>query len=157
MTPNRARMLRNERLVLSTLRKQKRPMTAYQVVSHVQERGIASPITVYRALGRLVRDGLVYRVETMKAFVALPRASTRAVPVFLVCGICGGTSKINSKRLSNDLKEWSGARQFEIRKTSFEVAGRCKACQKEAGSIDVQRNGRAAAQKSLSTLAGCRR
>lgn len=130
MNLNRARMYRNERLVLGALRRAMRPLSAYQVVGRLRAEGISSPVTVYRALERLARGGFVQRIESLGAFVALP---VPAVPgrdsVFAVCRHCGHTSQIDAAFVADHMRQWSLQNGFGVEKMSFELLGCCKSCQ----------------------------
>ena len=48
----------NHEQVYRVLRSARGPMTAYQILDAVRPKGISAPPTVYRALNRLMRDGL---------------------------------------------------------------------------------------------------
>ena len=60
----------NHEQVYRVLRSARGPMTAYQILDAVRPKGISAPPTVYRALNRLMRDGLAHRLESMNAYVA---------------------------------------------------------------------------------------
>jgi hypothetical protein len=65
-------------------------MTAYEILDAVRDKGITAPPTVYRALNRLVEEGLAHRVESINAYVACAHShhSDGAV-VFAICDNCG--------------------------------------------------------------------
>ena len=60
----------NNEQVYRVLRSAQGPMTAYEILDAVRPQGISAPPTVYRALNRLMREGLAHRVESKNAYVA---------------------------------------------------------------------------------------
>jgi Fur family transcriptional regulator, zinc uptake regulator len=69
-THDHADLTRNQSLVLKALEKSDAPLTAYFILDQLRSKGIKAPLQVYRALEKLVEQGLVHRVESMSAFMA---------------------------------------------------------------------------------------
>lgn len=81
---------RNAQLILQTLRQCDKPVKAYGLLELLRERGITAPMTVYRALDRLMAEGLVRKIGALNAFVALPAPLEEPV-AFIICRQCGKT------------------------------------------------------------------
>ncbi|WP_287227820.1 hypothetical protein [Mesorhizobium sp.] len=62
---------RNQQLVLDALTRSERPMGAYELLGLLRQEGLRSPLQIYRALDRLVEQGLVHRIESLSAFALL--------------------------------------------------------------------------------------
>ncbi|NWG71310.1 MAG: transcriptional repressor [Parvularculaceae bacterium] len=76
---------RNQRLVLEELAAAEKPLKAYDLLARLRERGVNSPMTVYRALGHLIAAGRVKKIASANAFLAT-RHPASAV---MICRICG--------------------------------------------------------------------
>ena len=66
------RLTKNQSVVLNALKSGDTPMTAYEILGleRVRAAGLKAPLTIYRALDKLIKAGLVHRIETINAFVA---------------------------------------------------------------------------------------
>lgn len=87
--PRAERLTPNDRLVLTTLEQQNRPMKAYDLLACLKDQGINAPMTVYRALGRLCDRGRVRKIESTNAYFAIPEPKKGEVGAFLLCQRCG--------------------------------------------------------------------
>jgi Fur family zinc uptake transcriptional regulator len=83
--PQSGAMKRNDRLVLEALRRAGRPLKAYHVLESLSDAGFRAPMTVYRALGSLVAQGLVRKIVGMNAFAAVASPSS----AIMICVECG--------------------------------------------------------------------
>lgn len=84
--PQGASLRPNERIVYDALIGEDRPVKAYALLDRLGERGIRSPMTVYRALGALVEKGLARKVHSQNAFVAA--AQTGEPTAYVTCRGC---------------------------------------------------------------------
>ena len=73
-------LVSNHQQVLQLLKSARSPMTAYEILDAVRKKGITAPPTVYRALARLQEDGMVHRLESINAYVALLGRATSPRP-----------------------------------------------------------------------------
>ncbi|NNU17399.1 transcriptional repressor [Parvularcula sp. ZS-1/3] len=87
--PERAKLTRNDRMVLDSLRGFGRPMKAFDLLESLRHEGINAPMTVYRALSRLAEKGKVRKIESLNAFYAIPPEAEDASGAFLLCQTCG--------------------------------------------------------------------
>jgi Fur family zinc uptake transcriptional regulator len=64
----------------------------------VRGQGITAPPTVYRALNRLVDEGLAHRVESLNAYVACAHSQHgEGAAIFSICQECGAVEEIDDK------------------------------------------------------------
>ena len=63
-------MTQNETLVYNLLCQADRPLSAYNILDALRDKGIRAPLQVYRALAKLVERGAVHRIESVNGFVA---------------------------------------------------------------------------------------
>lgn len=120
-----------EALVLDALRAEPRPHTAYDLIDELRAHGVSAPATVYRALQRLMKLGLVHRLESLNAFVACAHGDHGGIAhrvVFAICEDCGRVEEISDLDVSQSVNAWAKARGFSVRATTFELRGQCSAC-----------------------------
>jgi len=120
--------LRNE--ILALLAETDRPRKAYELMRHLQRRlgRHLSPPTLYRALDRLVGEGLVARIESRAAYVAVDGPETAAQRVFLLCGDCGEAHEIHSAALA-ELEQAAALLGFRVAHGVIELEGTCRNCE----------------------------
>lgn len=133
MAASRKPHSRNERLVLEILKREARPLSAYQIMEKLKPEGISSPMTVYRALARLIHRSSVHRIESLSAYIVIVDPQPETVSFFAVCRYCGDTEQVHDKAVSTHLRSWVRLHDFEVEQVSFELKGRCSACAKRAG------------------------
>lgn len=121
-----------EKLVASALRKAGRPMSAYDLIGELKEQGFTSPPTVYRALTRLVTEGVAHRIESLNAFVCCAHDHHAGAAVFAICDDCGDVDEFGEDNVAGRLHDWARGSAFQIRHMSIEIRGRCAACAGEA-------------------------
>ena len=115
------------------------PLTAYQVLDAVREQGITAPPTVYRALNRLVEEGLAHRVESINAYVACShKHHADGAVLFAICENCGTVEEIDDPGAVARLRGDAEADGFVVERVTAEIRGICGPCRDlvdtEAGS-----------------------
>lgn len=124
--------------IMSALAEAHRPLSAYDLLDRLRPTGVAAPLTVYRALDKLIASGQVHRIESLNAFVACretahhhaadhDHAPRRAV-AFTICDRCGTVEEFVNAELFAQLERGLGARRFSPRTSAIEVHGLCQAC-----------------------------
>jgi Fur family transcriptional regulator, zinc uptake regulator len=111
------------------LRSARGPMTAYEILDAVRSTGISAPPTVYRALNRLMREGLAHRLETLNAYVACADPQHRHdAAIFAICDDCGHTDEMQEGSVIKHLIGRISKQGFVADQTVIEVHGLCAAC-----------------------------
>jgi Fur family zinc uptake transcriptional regulator len=108
-----------------------RPVGAYEMIDLMTDaKGKRpAPITVYRALGYLLDNGLAHRLASKNAFVVCGHAHGAEEPViFLICEQCGEVREATSAALADELGALASAAGFKPRTRVVEIAGRCERC-----------------------------
>ena len=108
----------NQQRVFDTLKAETRPLTAYEVIDRVSTNGVWAPPTVYRALKRLLEEGIVHRLESRNAFLACthPHHQNEARVVFTICVNSGITQKLSDAETATRLKTRANENDFLSRK-----------------------------------------
>lgn len=120
----------NASLVLRSLMEADRPLTAYDILDRLAPFGLGSPVTVYRALERLVADGKAHRLETLGAYIVVTPDDRSTTPPagFAICDGCGGVELLVDPDLRARLVAGAAARRFTPRRLTVEVHGLCGDC-----------------------------
>lgn len=119
------------RAALDILTKANRPVGAYEMIDLLaDEKGKRpAPISVYRALGYLLDQGLAHRLASRNAFVVCGHSHEAGEPViFLICDECGEVSEATSPEATRGLAALTTAAGFEPRTRVIEIAGLCGRC-----------------------------
>lgn len=123
--------------IYGALRSSAGPMTAYQILDAVRAEGITAPPTVYRALSRLVDEGLAHRVESLNAYVACIHAHHGdEAAVFSICNNCGTVAEIEAGQTVAGLRTAAEDRAFQVEHVTVELRGLCGQCADGAGRIE---------------------
>jgi Fur family zinc uptake transcriptional regulator len=123
----------NHRRVFDALVAAGRPVTAYEIIDAVREDGITAPPTVYRALGRLIEEGLAHRLESRNAYVACAHGHHgHPAAAFVICETCGETVELSDPDVEARLKARATTVGFEVDSITLELRGRCAACRAAA-------------------------
>jgi len=108
-------------------------MRAYEILAALRPFGISSPPTVYRALNRLLEDGLVHRLESINAYVTCAiETHLHGTTVFVICRDCGGVDELDEAELVARLRAQAIAHGFRHDETVVELRGQCAACSQAA-------------------------
>jgi Fur family zinc uptake transcriptional regulator len=119
----------NHEQVYRVLRSAHGLMTAYEILDAVRPKGISAPPTVYRALNRLMRDGLAHRVESKNAYVACSVPHDRhGTAIFAICGDCGHIDEMHESGVVRSLTRKLSKRGFVTDRATIEIQGRCASC-----------------------------
>lgn len=136
--------------IMGALAASSRPLSAYDLLDQLRPTGVAAPLTVYRALDKLIKSGKVHRVESLNAFVACregehhhhehtdAEAFGRTVG-FAICDECGSVEEFVDAGLHDRISGGLAARLFAPRVSTIEVRGLCSACVGKGEGIGAAR------------------
>jgi Fur family zinc uptake transcriptional regulator len=117
-----------ETLILETLRRAARPLSAYDLIELLHDNGVSSPPTVYRALKRMTELGLTHRLESLNAFVPCSHGGHTCAAAFAICNDCGTVSEFHHNAVASQLGTWAKEHDFSVQKTTIELRGQCHEC-----------------------------
>ena len=123
-------LTRNQGLVLETLHHAETPLSAYDILDRLRADGLRAPLQVYRALEKLVEQGLAHRLESINAFVCCADAGGHhtGLTAFAICETCGRVDEFTDDVVKRRLAKWAGDAGFTATHTTIEVRGRCAGC-----------------------------
>ena len=105
-------LTRNQGLVLGALNHSEGPLSAYDI------------------LDKLVERGLAHRLESLNAFVACAdeHCHRKGLIAFAICGGCGKVDEFADAVIEERLGDWAGAKGFKVERTTMEIRGKCGSC-----------------------------
>lgn len=134
-----ARLTDLRRRVLALIWDSHAPIGAYDLIDKLSRaRAIdgaearVAPPTVYRALDFLIEQGLVHRIESLNAFVGCVEPERPHRGYFLICEGCGAAHELAGSALDRELRSHAEALEFQVRRITIEVSGRCRDCEAAA-------------------------
>lgn len=114
--------------VLECLRRQGRPLSAYEILEALREDSVNAATTVYRALDKLLEAGHVHRIESLNAWTACREPHHSETPVFEICDGCGNVTEHVTSNLARDIAALSTDSGFAPDRSVIEIHGRCSDC-----------------------------
>lgn len=125
------KLTKNQAVVADTLRNAGRPMSAYQILDEkrVRDNGLKAPLTIYRALEKLMDAGIVHRIESLNAFVACTGDKPHADPAaFMICHDCKQTIEFPAHELHQQASKRAADFGFRMDGMHLEISGSCADC-----------------------------
>ncbi|WP_374545449.1 Fur family transcriptional regulator [Rhodoblastus sp.] len=131
-----ARLNEMQSRIRDLLAEASKPLSAYDVIDALRDHGRVAPPTVYRALQKLIDEGLAHRLETQNAYVACrdhgPSCGHRHKAGFMICRACGKTQEFGDEEIERLLSRTAAQGGFTAERVAIEIQGLCAACA-EAG------------------------
>lgn len=130
MTTPIRKLSKNQQVVLDALHTYGRPLSAYQILDMdlVRSKGLKAPLTIYRALDKLIEYGLVHRIESLNAFVLCDHDPHVDPAAFMICNDCKRTIEVATRSLQRTVSKQAAEQGFEVDSMHIEISGRCEKC-----------------------------
>lgn len=126
-----AELTKNQTAVFKALSAAETPLTAYELLDRdeVRGEGVKAPLSVYRALEKLLEFGLVHRIESLNAYLPCCASKRHTEPVaFVICSECRRASELQLKDCRKHLTATAEAAGYDVETVRVEMVGRCPAC-----------------------------
>ena len=128
-------MSENNKLVLNSLKKSPKGLTAYQILSIVLKSKSIQPMTVYRALKNLTTNGLIHKINKNKTFhlcdnthICNTAKAHEHNAVLAVCNDCGVAEELKTDLFSKIIKNIKSKKRFNFNNFNLEITTTCKEC-----------------------------
>ena len=123
-----------EELILSALRKSRRPLSAYSLLEKVKKFGVRSSPIVYRALETLVKQGEAHKINELNAYVACAcdAGHSHEVSVLTVCQGCKCVNELHDHAIIHHLIKLRDLDVNLSQAAVLELPVTCKDCEKAA-------------------------
>ena len=114
--------------VLSYLKEQSRPLSAYDILEGLRPDGVTASTTVYSALEKLLDAGQVHRIESLNAWTVCCGGHDHDAPIFAICDDCGNVAEHVVSEFAHCIANLSERTGFAPNHTVLEIHGRCSDC-----------------------------
>ena len=129
---NRAiKLTKNQYLVMDTLIKAGKPLSAYMILDELRDVGFRAPLQVYRALKHLLEIGRVHKLESLNAFIACNHVSCEkfGATAFVICDKCEQVEEVCDKSVTLFLDQLAKKAKIKMSKSNVELHGICNTCE----------------------------
>jgi Fur family zinc uptake transcriptional regulator len=116
--------------ILKLLLREQHPLTAYTLramLGRLQHR-LVSPITIYRALEFLMRQGLVAHLARRNAYVACQHVNHDHAHLVFVCTRCGSSVERTERTIERWVDRAARELGFVAEPITIEIEGLCENC-----------------------------
>jgi Fur family transcriptional regulator, zinc uptake regulator len=126
------RLTDSRRQVLEALASSHKPIGAYEIMDMLAgAKGRPAPVTVYRALEFLMKQGLVHRIESRNSYIACAHNhDSDAVVAFLMCDSCGSVGEASTGAIVPFLAGIAKKAGFRHTVSVIEINGTCSHCRR---------------------------
>jgi Fur family transcriptional regulator, zinc uptake regulator len=126
------RLTASRRQVLEALASSHKPIGAYEIMDMLAgKKGRPAPVTVYRALEFLMKQGLVHRIESRNAYIACAHNhDSDAIVAFLMCDTCGSVGEASTAAIAPFLAGIAKKAGFRHTVSVIEINGTCSHCRR---------------------------
>ncbi len=126
---NGARLTPLRRRVLELIWQSHRAVKAYDILAELGDgRGGAKPPTVYRTLDFLMEQGLLHRIDSLRAYVGCPQPGPDHSAQFLICSDCGEVSEMDANAIDRVIDDRAADAGFAVSRKIIELHGTCPDC-----------------------------
>jgi len=102
---------------------------AYDVLEKLADAGFGEkPPMVYRALGFLMEQGFVHKLEKLNAYIACAEPSVCTHPCLMVCKSCGRVAEQSMPAARQQLTAAANQLGFSTATSVMELSGVCSQC-----------------------------
>ena len=124
-----ARLTALRRKVLELVWDSHAPIGAYDILDRMERKGKSpAPITVYRALDFLMKQGLVHRLASLNAYVGCGATGAPHDAQFLICDGCDVVAELNEPSIGRTINRGASREGFTVNASVVEVRGLCPDC-----------------------------
>ena len=117
----------NTEIVLNIIKKSSKNLTAYEILDKLQKIKKTQPMTVYRALDKLISENKIHKSNQTKRYMLCNHSHKNHNPSIAICKKCGETEELNSN-LFEEILNKKIFKKYDFKNYELEVSAICKAC-----------------------------
>ncbi len=111
------------------VKKSTKGLSAYEILNRFQKFKKIQPMTIYRALKSLTKDGLVHKTNKNKTFhLCNTTGEHEHNAVLAVCNDCGVAEELNTDLFSKIIKHVKSKKRFNFNNFNLEIITTCREC-----------------------------
>ena len=118
----------NKELVFNIIKKSSKHLTAYEILDKLQKVKKTQPMTVYRALDKLIEEDRIHKNSINKKFVLCNHShDENHNTAMAICKKCGDTEELKSNLFQSFFKK-TDVKNYDFNSFNMEVLTTCKEC-----------------------------
>jgi Fur family transcriptional regulator, zinc uptake regulator len=118
----------NKELVFNIIKKSAKSLSAYEILDKLQKIKKTQPMTVYRALDKLIEEDRIHKNSINKKFVLCNHShDENHNTAMAICKKCGDTEELKSNIFSSFFKK-NSIKKYNLNNFSMEILTTCKEC-----------------------------
>ena len=121
----------NTKVVLSIITKSKKHLTAYEILEKFQKIKKVQPMTVYRSLDFLIKQGIIHKSISNKTFMLCSHSHKHNYEhntLLAICKRCGSTEEL-FKEMFKPIFKMKKLKKFDLSFFDLEILTKCRSCQ----------------------------
>ena len=121
----------NTKAVLSIITKSKKNLTAYEILEKFQKTKKVQPMTVYRSLDILIKQGIIHKSISNKTFMLCSHShkhNHEHNTLLAICKRCGSTEEL-FKEMFEPIFKMKKFKKFDLSFFDLEILTKCRSCQ----------------------------
>ena len=98
--------MKNNVITLNIIKKSKRSLTAYEILDKFQKIKKVQPMTIYRSLNCLIKEGIIHKANNNKSYFLCNHSHKEKHKTSIaICKKCGDSEELKSDLFSPILKK----------------------------------------------------
>ena len=121
----------NTKIVLNIITKSKKYLTAYEILEKFQKIKKVQPMTVYRSLDILIKQGIIHKSISNKTFMLCSHShkyNHEHNTLLAICKRCGSTEEL-FKEMFEPIFKMKKFKKFDLSFFDLEILTKCRSCQ----------------------------
>jgi len=120
--------MNNNEIALNIIKKSQKSLTAYEILDKFQKIKKVQPMTVYRALNHLLKEGIIHKANHNKSYLLCNHSHKEKHKTSIaICTKCGDSQELHSDLFSSILKK-TRLKKYEFLLFDLEISTVCKSC-----------------------------
>lgn len=117
-------------LTLKALKKQRKPMSAYDLLGKLKPHGVKGATIVYRALDSLMKEGAVHKIHALNTFIACNCQADHdhSLSVLTICQDCESVEELHDHSVIHQLEGLRKKGVPLVKHAVVELPINCRAC-----------------------------
>ena len=120
--------MNNNEIALNIIKKYQKSLTAYEILDKFQKIKKVQPMTVYRALNYLIKEGIIHKANHNKSYLLCNHSHKEKHKTSIaICIKCGDSEELHSGLFSPILKKIR-LKKYEFLLFDLEISTVCRSC-----------------------------
>ena len=118
----------NKDTIFQFLNKIKKPISAYEILDNLRDKGFKAPMSIYRALDTLMAEGKVHKINKEKKYVVCNHRHKDDNLIFSACKKCKVVIEYQSDNINKFITQLCKNNNFKQLGSNIRIEGYCVKC-----------------------------